>query len=107
MAKNDEKRITVRLSEEDYDRIKHFAKREDTSVNQFIIDAANHYADWILKDFDVPTAEVKRLNQLIESMNRLTASSEAVHSTVINAVDSIYNMTLDKDLFSQDKGGDE
>lgn len=107
MSKNDEKRITVRLSEAEYDRIKHFAQREDISVNQFVIDSTNHYADWILKDFDVPTAEVKRLNQIVEAVNRLNDTNSSLTELITSVTESFYTMTNTKDLFSQDKGGDK
>lgn len=107
MSVNDEKRVTVRMSQQEYDQIKHFANREDVSVNQFILNSCEHYQNWILKDFDVPTAMVQRQNQMVESINRLNSTQANLVKTITYFTDTFFNVTGTKDLLNHDEGGDK
>ena len=39
----DTKRITVRISEDDYERLKYWAQREDIKMNDFVQESIHHY----------------------------------------------------------------
>lgn len=102
MSVNDEKRVSVRMSEETYDKIKHFAAREDVSVNQFMIDSCQHYINWILTDYDLPSAEIQRLNQIISVLNDLVQSSQSQNKSLRYFMDTFYSVTGSQSLLQQD-----
>ena len=60
------KRISLRVDTDLLDKIKHFSYKEGISSNQWIEDAINHYINWINEDYDVPTASVQRINQILD-----------------------------------------
>lgn len=60
------KRISLRVDTDLLDKIKHFSYKEGISSNQWIEDAINHYINWINDDYDVPTASVQRINQILD-----------------------------------------
>lgn len=68
MASNNDnkKRISLRVDTDLLDKIKHFSYKEGISSNQWIEDAINHYINWINDDYDVPTASVQRINQILD-----------------------------------------
>lgn len=107
MTKNDEKRVTVRMTEELYDQLKHFASREDVSVNQFMLDSIKHYINWILTDYDVPTAETQRLNQLIATINDLIQTTNSQNNSLKYFIETFFNTTQSKSLLQQDVDDDK
>lgn len=102
MSVNDEKRVSVRMSEETYDKIKHFASKEEVSVNQFMIDSCLHYINWILTDYDLPRAEIQRLNQITTVLNDLVESSESQNKSLRYFMDTFYNVTGSQALLQKD-----
>lgn len=60
------KRLSLRVDTDLLDKIKHFSYKEGISSNQWIEDAINHYINWINDDYDVPTASVQRINQILD-----------------------------------------
>lgn len=67
------KRMELRIDDELYDQFKHFAEKQGTSVNQCMQDAMSWYMKYVYRDYDLPTAETVRLNQICEAVEGLQA----------------------------------
>ena len=56
-------------------------------------------------DYDLPTAEQQRVNQLIASQNATTATLESLQITVMNGFDALIGLTRgDNYLMSEESG---
>ena len=62
------KRVTVTLSDDEYTQLVHWAKKHNVSINVYLHDCIEHMINWESADYDLPTAEIRRLNQLIDGM---------------------------------------
>lgn len=80
------KRMELRLLKDTADDVKYEAGKDNISMNEFIEDAVRHYIAWRHQDYDVPTAMVQRVNQLIEMQqatnHQLASLQNVVHATM-------------------------
>ena len=87
-------RVTVTLNDEDYERLCYWAKRRDNmSINNYL-----HYAlDLAIKrenkDYDLPSLEAARLNQLVDTITMLSFNVHNLESMVHSGFDSLLRMT--------------
>ena len=96
-------RLTLRMSEKEADILKYWADKEGISRSDFMSEALMHYVGFLNHDFDIPSATVERLNQLIDVISLLASNQENLESTIIDGFDSILgisrgaNYLLDED----------
>lgn len=88
-----QKRVTAVVSDEDYQRIVYWADKKGMSINDFVRYAVDLAIRRENKDFDMPTLEAARLNQLVESMNVLSLNVANMERTMTLGFDSMLRMT--------------
>lgn len=89
----DSVRVTVRMDSDTNERVKYWAERKGMSVNEYILEAIDHMIRFENRDYDLPSAEIGRLNQL---MDQITSLSHNVHSLEIvttKGLDSLMRLT--------------
>lgn len=86
-------RLTLRFSQADFDRMKYWAEKADCSINEFIILMLEQWIDIQNGNYELPTLEVQRLNQLIESHSVMARDLQSLTSVVINGFDSLLSLT--------------
>lgn len=86
-------RLTVRINDEDFEVLKYWAKKKNININQYVADAITRQIKWDAGDFDIPTAEQMRLNQIIDSLLALSSNVESLESTVHSGFDSLLGLT--------------
>lgn len=101
------KRVTLRLDPALYEQVKHFAAQDDMSVNEFMQASIEHYIDWILHDYDLPAASIKRLNQLVDAQNAVKGSLDALALQTQNGFAGLYGVMSGGDYLSHDTDEDE
>lgn len=87
--KNNIVRFTVRLSEDFYNEIKTNAKIKDMSVNDYVRNALYMQT----KKDSKPVLEVERLNQLIDSVNGMSANLTCLENIIVDSVNNLMNLT--------------
>lgn len=65
------KRMELRIDPELYEMFTHFAQVNHLTRNQAMQDAMRHYMNWVNHNYDLPTAETERLNELVASQEQL------------------------------------
>lgn len=64
------------------DKIEYWANAQDKSVSEFILAATSLYIKFINEDYDLPTLEQQRLNQLIDSQLKMSVELRQLEETV-------------------------
>lgn len=106
MASDDErKRVYARLSSDDYQRMKYWAHERGQSDSEFIECAVQEYIAHINGNYDMPTLEQQRLNQLTDAIVELISSHHALSAVVSNGFRSLISMARgDNYLLDMDVG---
>ena len=86
-------RIAVRLRRDTDQRARYWADRDSVSVNEFIAAAVEEKIQRMNGDYDLPTLEQARLNQLIDQMKSLSTNVANLEAVTINGFDSLMGLT--------------
>ena len=92
MAKEKKIRVTCTLSEDEYKNLEYWAKKRDVSINIYLKDALDKAIRWENKDYDLPTLETQRLNQLIDAIAALTANQKAMEDTFMSSMSQLIGL---------------
>lgn len=79
------RRVAFRIHPDTYERVKYWAARGEVSVNEWMADAVEGAISRANGDYDLPTLEIARLNQIVDEVAALSqnvASLEAVLTSV-------------------------
>ena len=60
------RRVALRLHPDLHERVKYWADKEGVSINEWIMSAIEGQIARANGDYDLPTAEIARLNQLVD-----------------------------------------
>lgn len=101
-----DKRITFRVSEDDVSKIDHYAEREGLTRSEFMYAAVEYYMKWINSDYDLPRAEIQRLNQLVDGFNSLTKAVENNTNVTLSGFDGMMNIYRGDNYLDQKESGD-
>lgn len=86
-------RLTVRLSDNDFDRLSYWAGKANLSINEFILLMLDRWVDIENGNYQLPTLEVARLNQLIDVVLALSNNIQTLETISINGFDSLLKLT--------------
>ena len=87
-------RVTLRLSPEEHEKLKYWAGHHEMTVNDFV-------------DYELPTLEVQRLNQLIESQAALVKEVQSLQGMITNYFSDLLKLTHgDNYLLESDETGE-
>lgn len=103
------KRVTAVLNEDDYQRVQYWAQKKEMSMNDFVRYAIELAIRRENKDYDLPTLEAARLNQLVEGMQVLSMNVGNLERTMTAGLDSLLRMTRGENYLTDDaeEGGVE
>ena len=102
----DSHRLTIRISEDDFQRVKYWADREDESINDFVKDSIIHYIGFMNHDFDISSAWIQRMNQLIDSISILSSNQENLEKVIINSIDSLLEIAKGSNYLLDEESGE-
>lgn len=86
-------RIAVRLRKDTDQRARYWADKANLSVNEYISEAVEEKIRRENGDYDLPTLEQARLNQLIDEMRSLSTNVANLESVATNGFDSLLGLT--------------
>lgn len=99
-------RLTVRMAEDDFQRVQYWATRHGISVNDYIAEALDRQIRLDNGDYDLPVAEIARVNQLVDLVTALASEVKSLESIVTSGFDSLLGLTRgDNYLLEQDEDG--
>lgn len=102
---SDKRRFTATVDKQTYLNVVYWAKKTGVSLNDFFRDALAHYISFQNKDYDLPSLEIQRLNQLIDSMAVLSSNINSLEKVVVSGFDSLISLTRgDNYLLDEDDG---
>lgn len=82
-------RIAIRVHPDTLERARYWASRKDQSLNEWIVEAIEERISRINLDYDLPTLEQARLNQLIDLIQSQSTTLENLEQVIIKTGDSI------------------
>ena len=94
------RKMSIRLTEDEYDRLDYYAEKWGKTKTDVILEGFEHYIRWVNSDYDLPTAEIQRLNQLIDVINRLVVSQENLEKSTISGIESIIGFVRGENYLS-------
>lgn len=98
--------MSLRLTDDEFDRLTHYAEKWNMTKTDVMLVGFDHYIRWVNSDYDLPTAEVQRLNQLIDAYERLEHVIRNLEKTTISGQESLFGFVRgDNYLSDMDEGG--
>ena len=85
--------MTIRLHPDLMRNVEYWAARKEMSKNEYICWAVEHAIAWENRDYDLPTAEVQRLNQLVDVIESLSSNVKSLEDMTQAGFDSLLGLT--------------
>ncbi|MFC4048306.1 hypothetical protein ACFOY4_01310 [Actinomadura syzygii] len=100
-------RVVVRLHPNVKQRAQYWAEQRGySSVNEYIADAVDGQIRRENSDYDLPTLEIARLNQLIDELKALSTNSANLERVVTQGFDSLIGLTRGDNYLLDDEDGE-
>ncbi|WP_434598222.1 hypothetical protein [Streptomyces sp. A5-4] len=97
----------VRLSSDDKQRAEYWAdKRGFSSVNEYVAEAVVEKIRRENLDYDLPTLEIARLNELVDQVAALAKNSANLERVVTTGFDSLIGLTRGDNYLLDDEDGE-
>ncbi|MEV7952869.1 hypothetical protein [Streptomyces sp. NPDC088141] len=101
------KGMFIRLSSDDKQRAEYWAdKRGFSSVNEYVAEAVIEKIRRENLDYDLPTLEIARLNELIDQIKALSTNNANLERVVTQGFDSLIGLTRGDNYLLDDEDGE-
>lgn len=102
----DSHRVTLRLTDKDYGRLTYWAEKAGMSVNEFVPTILDRWIDIENGNYQLPTLEAARLNQIIDVVLGLSSNVQSLESVVISGFDSLLKLTKGDNYLLEHEDGE-
>ncbi|WP_078598345.1 hypothetical protein [Evansella clarkii] len=99
-------RHNMRMYPEDYRYLAYWSDKFGMDQTEFLINAMYHYVKWQNQDYDLPTAEIQRLNQLIDAIENLSTNQHHLGKSVVNGFDAMLGIIRGDNYLVEDEDGE-
>lgn len=107
MPSNDRRRVALRLESKTHERVLYWADQQGVSVNEYITAAVEAAIARENGDYDLPTLEIARLNQLVDETKALSTNVGSLEQVVTTMASSIIGLAKgDNYLFDDAEDGE-
>ncbi|PUB32552.1 hypothetical protein C8K30_1011078 [Promicromonospora sp. AC04] len=97
----------IRVSSDDKQRAKYWAdKRGFASVNEYAAEALAEQVRRENLDYDLPTLEIARLNELVDQVKALSTNQANLERVVTQGLDSLIGLTRGDNYLLDDEDGE-
>lgn len=86
-------RLTVRISEDEYNKLSYWAQHEGFSINEFVPVMLDRYISIENGNYQLPTLEAQRINQIVDVLRTLSHDIESLTVTTTSGFDSLLRLT--------------
>lgn len=100
-------RLNVRMPASVRDKVDYWAEKEGLSANEFIIECIDGHVARKNGDYDLPTLEQARLNQLVDAQISLASNVANLEKTVMSMASTIIGLTRGDSYLLDDEDGEE
>lgn len=104
--KKERHRVTATIDDGLYQTLVYWAKRNQMSINEFLRESILHMIEYQNKDYDLPTLEIQRLNQIIDVVGVLSNNVESLENVVVSGFDSLLGLTRGDNYLLESESGD-
>lgn len=98
------KRKEISLPKDVIDKIAYWADNRDMTFSEMVDASTSLYIKFINEDYDLPTLEQRRLNELIESQYRIADELKQLQQTVMNTSAVLLRTTNGSNYLSDSVG---
>lgn len=99
-------RFTASVDDETYQNVNYWAKKNGISVNELLRDAIALYISYQNKDYDIPTLEIQRLNQLVDTITVLSSNVSSLEKVTVSGFDSLIKLTRGDNYLLEEEDGE-
>ena len=96
----------MRMYPDDHNFLVYWSEQFGMDQTDFLITAMRHYVKWRNQDYDLPTAEIQRLNQMIDAVQSLVVNHEHLEKSVVNGFDAMLGMIRGDNYLVEDEDGE-
>ena len=87
------KRVTATIDMDLFMQLDYWATKREISINEYLKMAIMSQIRLENKDYDLPSAEIARLNQIVDVLESLSVNSKSLEDTIISGFDSLLGLT--------------
>ena len=98
-------RISVTIDEDRQEQIKYWAARNQMSENEFLLEAIDLMIRHQNKDYDLPSLEIARLNQLVDVVTVLSQDIQSLETVTITGFDSLIGLAKGNNYLIESEDG--
>lgn len=98
-------RVNMRMYAADYDKLTYWSDAFGMGRTELLLTAMHHYIAHRNKDYDLPTAEIQRLNQMVDAVNNLAKNQELLQQTLVNGLDALLGIARGDNYLSDKEDG--
>lgn len=94
------------VDEDLYQSVVYWSKKKEISINDFLREALNLLIAHQNKDYDLPSLEIQRLNQLIDNMHVLSENVNSLEKITVSGFDSLLSLTRGDNYLLDEEDGE-
>lgn len=98
--------MPLRLCPETKQRLQYWAAKKGMSANEYAVEAIEEAIRRENGDYDLPTLEIARLNQLVDEMKALSVNTANLERVVTQGFDSLIGLTRGNNYLLDDEDGE-
>ena len=99
-------RTVIRLHPDVRQRVEYWASKQQISVNEYINQAVEDAIRRENQDYDLPTLEIARLNQLVAEVSALSQNAANLERVITSGFDSLVGLTRGDNYLLDDENGE-
>lgn len=99
-------RLTLRLSDVDFDKLSYWSDKAGMSINEFVPVILDRWVSIENGNYQLPTLEAARLNQIIDVVTGLSSNIQSLESVTINGFDSLLKLTKGDNYLLEHEDGE-
>lgn len=100
-------RVTVTLTDEEYQTLSHWSKIKQESMNEYIHDGISRQLDYDNHDFHTEDIMTAKMNQMVDAINALSDRISTVQHVVSLGFKSLMSVTRGDEYLFTDETSDE
>lgn len=98
-------RVNMRMYEADYNKLTYWSDAFGMGRTELLLEAMRHYIAHRNKDYDLPAAEIQRLNQMVDAVNNLATNQALLQQTLVNGLDALLGIARGDNYLSDKEDG--
>lgn len=104
--KKSNRRLTATIKEEEYQQIAYWSEKHECSVNDYLREAILSAIKRENSDYDLPTLEQQRLNQLVDRVDVMSANMQSLEQVIVAGFDSLLGLCKGDNYLLENEDGE-